>query len=511
VPSTQYLGERSASLGTRHWVLGTLSAVLCILSFPDFNFSFLAWIALAPLAYAAANLKTKQAFVIGWFSGTLAYGGLLYWIIVTFRAAQQTWVLGVFCLLLLSAYLGLFWGGWAWFVSRTSRASSVLAAPAAAAAWVALEYLRTHLFSGFPWTLLGDSLWRQIPLIQIAAVTGVYGVSFLAAFLNAAFAAAAREGFLRGRWPLALAASLLAGCWVFGAVRMRAYTQEPLQAGFKVALLQGSIDQYQKWDHRYETMIQQVYTQLTDEAAREKPALIVWPETSVPGFLLQAPPLREWLIGLIRRSGTAHLVGAPSKEAPKQIYNSAYVLTSEGRINGQYDKHHLVPFGEVVPWVHVLGRWISVLNDLGGFTAGSRSAVLESPIGPIGVNICYEAIFPDLVRRSARQGAGVLINLTNDGWYMRTAAPAQHFIPNIFRAVENDRWVLRANNTGITAFINPLGQVVAASPIFVPRVVQGTVIPRSQMTLYSRYGDVFAWACLVLCIAVLLRAILRRV
>jgi apolipoprotein N-acyltransferase len=149
----------------------------------------------------------------------------------------------------------------------------------------------------------------------------------------------------------------------------------------------------------------------------------------------------------------------------------------------------------VVPWARFLGRWIRVLNDLGGFTAGEQPAVLPSGIGPIGVSICYEAIFPDLIRRAVLHGAGVLINITNDGWYMRTAAPYQHFIPNIFRAVENDRWVLRADNTGISGIISPTGQVVVASDIFVPTVISGRVTPRQTLTFYARHGDIFAEAC----------------
>jgi len=153
-------------------------------------------------------------------------------------------------------------------------------------------------------------------------------------------------------------------------------------------------------------------------------------------------------------------------------------------------------------------RFIHVLNDLGGFTAGERSPVLSAGGVPVGVNICYEALFPNLVRQSVRHGAQIIANLTNDGWYMQTAAPYQHWAPNIYRAVENGRWVVRADNTGISGIIDPAGHVTASSPIFVPRVVTGTVQPLSDMTFFTRCGDLFVWACVCFCAAYLLLHIL---
>ncbi len=270
----------------------------------------------------------------------------------------------------------------------------------------------------------------------------------------------------------------------------------------KVCLLQGNIDQYKKWDKTYVAEIQENYEQLVAEAARSKPDLIIWPETSVPGYLLQEPPLRTWLEKVVRQSRTNHLIGAPALHG-ESAYNSAFSINHEGNLEDEYAKHHLVPFGEVVPWVNILGRWIRVLNDLGGFTAGQGPSVLMAGGYPIGVNICYEAIFPNLVRESVKQGAQLLANLTNDGWYMRTAAPNQHLIPNVFRAIENDRWVMRADNTGVSALIDPSGRIQAASAIFETTIVQGTVEPRTHLTFYTRHGDWFAWLCCLLTLCLL--------
>jgi apolipoprotein N-acyltransferase len=276
-----------------------------------------------------------------------------------------------------------------------------------------------------------------------------------------------------------------------------------------VALLQGSIDQYKKWDKAYVEEIQKTYERLSLEASRTKPDMIVWPETSVPGYLLQEPALRRWLDDVVRKSHASQLVGAPTLHN-EMAYNSAFSLDPKSMLVGGYAKQHLVPFGEVVPWSGFLGRYIKVLNDLGGFTAGTQAPVLDVGGYPVGVNICYEAIFPNLVRRSVRQGAVLIANLTNDGWYMNTAAPYQHWAPNVFRAVENGRWLVRADNTGISGIIGPTGRVEAASALFQPCVIAGTAQARRELTPYTRLGDLFAWLCVIFCALVCLRDILAN-
>ena len=295
---------------------------------------------------------------------------------------------------------------------------------------------------------------------------------------------------------------------LYGHHQLETYAREPLGPRIKVALLQGSIDQYKKWDRTYVEEIQKTYEKLATKAAQSKPDMIIWPETSVPGYVLQDPPLRQWLLRLVRNSHTSHLVGAPTLNN-EMAYNSAFSIDPECSIVGEYAKKHLVPFGEIVPWSNFLGRFIKVLNDLGGFTAGNRSPVLRVGGIPVGVNICYEAIFPDLVRQSVKQGAQVIVNLTNDGWYMKTAAPYQHWAPNIYRAVENNRWLIRADNTGISGIVDPRGHVHALSPIFQPGVIQGSIAARQRLSLYTRFGDLFAWLCAFLCAFIFLRDILR--
>jgi apolipoprotein N-acyltransferase len=503
--------------------LAILSAILYILAFPSFNQAWLAWIALVPIAIVARRSTPKHAFLWGWLAGTLAYSGILYWIIVTFQAAHLSIFLACLCLLLLSGYLGLFWGLWACLLQKyqallDGRGAQEYLALLGAAMWVALEYLRTYLFSGFPWTLLADSQVKFLPIIQIASITGVYGVSFLVVLVNLALAAVFSS--CHPRMPLSgihrsveendgfplttagMTASTIIICYLFGLSRLHHPQNASQGQPLKVALLQGNIDQYKKWDKAYVEEIERTYEGLINEASTTKPDIILWPETSVPGYLLQDPPLRDWLQRVVKNSRSSHLVGAPVMH-DNNAYNSAFSLNTEGDLLGEYAKKHLVPFGETVPWGSVLGRFISVLNDLGGFTAGQNSPVLPVAGTTAGVNICYEAIFPNLVRQSIKQGAELIVNLTNDGWYMRTAAPYQHWAPNIFRAVENGRWLLRADNTGISGIIDPYGRIAAASSIFEPMVVKGTAIPLKEMTFYTRVGDAFAWICCLMSLGAL--------
>ncbi len=422
----------------------------------------MAYFALVPLAIAVQHAMPRRAFWLGWLAGTIAYVGILDWLIATFRAAHLSIMLAAVCLLLLAAYLGLYWGVWAWFISLKRGVI------AGAAAWAALEFIRTHLFSGFPWALLADSQVGDLPRIQIACLTGAYGVSFVLVLSNLALASRTRRTIL-----ITFASVMVL---YTGGIWRLLHHQPPARPHLiKVALLQGNIDQYNK---------------------------------CVPGYLLQDKPLRLWLEKTIRNSHTNHLIGAPILINEK-AYNSAFSINNKSHLEGEYDKTHLVPFGEIVPWSSVLGRFVNVLNDLGGFTAGKRSPVISAAGMPVAVNICYEAIFPDLVRRSVLEGGQWIANLTNDGWYMKTSAPYQHWAPNILRAVENDRWVVRADNTGISGIIDPLGRVIRSAGIFETAIVMGNVTPLTDKTFYTRFGDLFAWICIVFCAASLLLYILR--
>jgi apolipoprotein N-acyltransferase len=274
--------------------------------------------------------------------------------------------------------------------------------------------------------------------------------------------------------------------------------RRPLPGGpaFDVAVIQGNIDQYKKWDAAYEEDIVRSYSTLTREAALKKPALIVWPETAVPGWIPNDPKMTRWLADAARESRAYLLTGAVSRQE-NQDYNAAFLLSPKGEIVGHYQKEHLVPFGEYVPLRPLLSRCVGVLNDLGSFSAGREVSVISLPEARLGVNICFEGLFPHLVRRFTAQGAQVLVNLTNDGWYRDTAAPEQHFASNVLRAVENRCWVVRAANTGYSGFISLRGEITGRTNLLAPAVLFGRPQPMDGLTFYARHGDVFVGACAV--------------
>jgi len=512
----------------------------------------LVWFAFVPLIRTCLESSPRQSLYKGWIAGTAVYIALLYWIVPTFHAAGQSLWLSIPALVALSIYLGLFWGIWTWGLTtygsrpttagmtnkknpssheeksssqkekssfheeKSSSHKEKLSSPAGvgggsislclfgAASWVALEWVRTWFLSGFPWALLADSQVHVLPLIQMSSITGSYGVSFLIILANLAMA------FMIDRhWkPLLLSGVLTGSAVIYGMLMLKTPFPQNPETPIRVALLQGNVDQYKKWNDVYVSEIKTTYETLAKRAEEAKAELIVWPETSVPGYLIQDLSLRAWLTKVIWRTDATHIVGSPAAEDDK-IFNSAYVIHRTGWITGEYAKKHLVPFGEVIPFQAILGRWIPVLNALGGFTAGRKSPVLTARGIPVGMNICYEAIFPNLVRKSVKTGAQLIVNVTNDGWYMKTAAPYQHLAPNIYRAVENRRWLLRANNTGVSAIIDPYGRLVAQTPIYQTKILTGEVVPVSEQTFYTRFGNVFCWLCVLFCVVIGRRARIR--
>jgi len=377
--------------------------------------------------------------------------------------------------------------------------------------WVALEYVRTFLFSGFPWELLGYTQFDLLPLIQISDITGVYGVSFFIVLANAVicrvvlnFSGKGWQGATVGKYATAVelsAVCLIAiALWGYGIWRMHAVDRSMARApSARIAVVQGNIDQAVKWDRAFQTEATRKYVRLSLEAREQSPDLIVWPETATPFYFLYHMPLTKIVKEGIRRAGCDFLIGSPSFSRGKdgiEYYNSAYLVHPDDKSVSRYDKVHLVPFGEYVPlkkWLPFAGK---IVEHVGDFKPGPRGVTLNWRDYRIGVQICYEMVFPDLSRAAVKNGANLLFNLTNDGWYGRTGAPYQHFSMAVLRAVENRRWVVRAANTGISGFIDPIGRVTASTPLFEDAAVTQKVLFGRDISFYTRRGDLFAQVCL---------------
>ncbi len=469
------------------------SGGLLALAFPGTgDLGWLAFPALVPLLGAIDDVSWWRAGGLGLVAGLVFWLATISWVAQTMvRYGGLPWLLADLALLALVGYLALYWAAFCALLSRIRVASGGLHVVVAASLWVALEFLRTYLLTGFPWNLLGYSQHGNLPLIQVAAVTGVYGVSFIVLAVNAALASVFQT---RGRRTRAVAPLVTAAvCWMVavGVGRLQPPLREP-KPSIPVALVQGNITQGVKWDPTWQQKTLDIYRRLTIQAARKHPGLIVWPETAVP-FFLREDPRRSEVEGLAREAGTYLLVGTPDREGGSP-QNAALLLGPEGRLLGRYDKRHLVPFGEYVPLRRLL-FFVNVLAGgvIGEFHPGAGATVFSVPFGRFAALICYEAIFPAEVREFVLAGAEVLVNITNDAWFGDSAAPAQHLTMAAFRAIENRVYLIRAANTGISAIIAPDGRILQASGLFTPAIVSGAVVPRTATTLYTRHGDVFAW------------------
>jgi apolipoprotein N-acyltransferase len=495
-------------LNRRSRALAALSGVLLALSFPRYGHGAVAWIALLPLLLALRHESPARAFRLGYLSGLVAALGLLYWtalVVIQYGGLARPLAAAVTVLLCMA--VALFTGAFAWLLARWLAWLGPPALLLAPLAWVASEMLRSHTLYRFAWCLLGYSQQAQLPFIQIAAYTAVYGVSFLVASPAAAIAYASCGPGTRARRGALLGCSALVGLvWLQGTLVLR----RPMPAGpsLRLGLVQANIQQEQKWDPARAQANVDVHLELTRAAADEGARLVVWPESALPFLFDQAPALARELAELARSRGIYLLFGnddIDERSTPPRIWVGAKLLTPEGELAFRYHKMRLVPFGEYVPLqplVTLGGRFAArLVRAAGEFTPGAHYVVGEVDGHRMSVFICYEAIFPDQVRRFRERGAELLLNVTNDAWYGRTSAPYQHFAMAAFRSVENGVWLARAANTGISAVVDPRGRVVASTRLFERTLVVRDVPLAAGGTFYSRHGDVFGWTGLALAAA----------
>ena len=502
----------------RPWGLAALTALLYPFCFPDFSFGWLAWIALIPLHLAVENTDPRRALWLGWSAGFLANVGLMSWVVTAMHQYGKMPLVAAYPVMwLLAAYLGLYVGLYTFSIAWLATRTVAFAALAAPCIWVSLELIRAHVLSGLPWMLLGYSQHQWLPVIQVADITSVYGVSFLIVLVNVALADLLLWGWRRFYirqhvslpWPApALALLALAASLAYGEAALRQTPSPDDRQSIAIGLVQPNIDQAHKWDQAYRRETLDRYAALTAQAAQGVD-LVVWPEAATPFLFEDEPVYRIEVATLMHRQNVPLLFGSPAlRRYPNgrpYLLNSAYLLTPDGQIAGRYDKRHLVPFGEYIPFHSSLLFFLDKLVEgIGDFESGTTATVFTPPTRPgfplpkVSVVICYEVIFPELVREFVEQGATLMTTITNDAWFGESAAPHQHFAMVVFRAVENRVAFARAANTGISGFIDPSGRVLAATPVFTEQTVRGRVPLRTGLTAYTRYGDVFAYACVII-------------
>ncbi len=501
-------------------VLCLISAGLLILAFPKADLCFLAWFGLVPLMLSLDGKRPWAAFRRGYLCGFLFFAGTLYWFFNITRWFSYVAALGVLLLLL---YLALYFGAFALSYSFFSRRKPLFKLVLLPSAWVVLECLRAHLFSGFDWASLGQSQYKNLLMIQIADITGVFGVSFLVVMVNVLFKEFIAAYFIREApedqkalavltWVTAITVAIVLG---YGT---RHLSERRLAPRISVAVIQPNISQEMKWQESAKMIIIAKQIALTKKAAEHEPDLIIWPETSYPDYLWDERQLFTQVQAFVRRIKIPLLLGSVIKE-DEDYYNTAILLSEDADIVEIYRKVHLVPFGEFIP----LRRFLPLLSDvlnIGDFTRGEKRTVFPFSSGNksgglFSVLICFEDTVARLSRGFVREGAQVLVNMTNDAWFGDTKAPFMHLQSAVFRTIENRRALVRAANTGVSCFIDQWGRTVNCvegqragkeKKTYISGYAIGEVAFSEKETFYTKFGDVFA----IFCFGCILMGIVRK-
>ncbi len=477
-----------------NYALAAISAILLVLVFPHAHISWLAPLALAPLLVAAlGELRPWRRFLAGWVAGIVYWFGVCYWIqfVLSFHGGVGD-VAGWALFFLFCLAKGLHMAAFTLLAGMLMR--RWWAVPAVAALWVAVE--ASHGFLGFAWLALGNAgIDMGIPM-RLAPYTGVYGLSFIFMMMSTALALAAmRRPRMESLWLLPLPFLIFLP------------HLPDAERGRQVAVLvQPDISESEQWTaeklERTERNLVRLAVQAMATGA-ERPAVIALPEVPAPFYYYQDPGFRGLIDGLARTTQASVIAGVVSHTPDGSPLNSAVLVSPQGIPVTRYDKVNLVPFGEFVPWPFgTLARHIS--SEAGDFSPGSR--IVVSPVGEhkLGAFICYESVFPNFVRRFASEGAEVLFNISNDGYFGKSAARAQHLQIVRMRAAENRRWILRATNDGISATIDTAGRVRGSLPPYIQAASRTGFTWTTGRTFYTRNGDWFPLVCAIAVTALLM-------
>ncbi len=491
------------------------SGTLTAFSFPKFNLSFFSWISLIPIILIISKKNPKQSFLLGLISGFSFYAVLLYWIPdVPIHYGNLSLAFSILIYILLILFLALFWAFFSLTYSKIHQSFPKFVLFLAPFIWVSFEYILTHIFTGFPWGLIGYSQYKNIYLIQTASITGVYGISFILLLFQSSFIFSVN---FKKKAPFfsVLTLVLIIHLWGYAIIKPIHSTDNSLKA----SVIQGNVPSETNWNEESPQEIYDLFDQhleLSFQAYLQGCRLIVWPELSVPlcfschyGIYEE---FKDKLFQFVQKTECTFLLGTYESTKTKkgiQYYNTALCL-SPNLSTSQYYKMHLVPFGEYTPYKKIFSFISKFTHAIGELTPGEKYSLHEFEGIKFGSPICYEIIFPNLVRRFVKIGGNFLVTITNDGWYGKSSAPYQHFSIAVFRAVENRRFLLRAATTGISGIVDPYGRILSQSKLDTKTFLLGNITPSQALTLYTKHGDVLPLASLTLSILFLILTILKR-
>ena len=492
------------------FLLAILSGVLFALAFPNAAIGWLIFIAPIPLFIILARAtRARDAFLFGWLSQFTAWLIMVPWVVrVMSHYGGLPYVTGVLIFVAMCVVLGLYGGIFGLLVYRIRPGDAFRRWLLIPLAWAAVEYARTYVLTGFPWNLIAAAIVDYTPLAQFDRAAGPYalGVLILIPAAMIAWLIATRP---RGMRVVAVVASVTILCfvwWATGVVAEKLIARQRVGPTYIAALLQPNISQEMRWDAKSLTEIFQRMMTMTDTAIHAGASIVIWPESTVPLSYSTTDFFRNGLESISHHSAVDIILGsvAEDPEEPNKIWNAAF-LVSGGKTIGHYDKIRLVPFGEYVPLRKMLFFAHKLVHEVGNFEFGTKETPLVGLLH-YGPAICYEIVFPQIPRTQVVHGADVLVTITNDAWYDGTAAPRQHLNQARLRAIETDRFLLRAGTTGISAFVDPTGRIVEEIPMNRQGIIYARFQPRHTPTLYVRLGDWFAWmACFVIAIGCIKR------
>ena len=504
------------------YLLAASSGILLFCSFPSVNFFPIAWIGLVPLLIALDGVKNwKMAFRLGYVAGFLFFAGLLIAIALLYPYANIfVTLLGY---LLLVGYTALYFAVFSVLVYHLPWQSGVLFPFGVTAIWISLEWVRGWLLTGFPWGNIGYSQWNYHAGIQMASITGVYGVSFVIVFFNAGIATLirCRQEFQKELVAVITPCLLAVVTLIYGYAVIGKSENIDTQS-IKFALVPGNIPQLDKWNAKKFPTIFMKYLNLTERAAKEQPDVVVWPETTVRGQVLSG----EWtnynkhfkqMLSTI--GGIPMLIGATDPNSLGDLYNRVISVSSDGEIHGKYAKMQLVPFGEYVPLADFLPNFIQFYPFEHGKTHNLLPIIdnvdesTKSEIVHVGTSICFESSFPNHFRKFVKEGADVMGILTNDAWFAGTALPELHLAMAPFRAVENRISVFRCANGGYTCAIDKYGRIYTS--FVTPKtsdefLIADVALSDGKRTFYTRYGDWLPILCAIISLPLIVYLVLNR-
>jgi len=507
-----------------------LTGLLLFLSFPRIDFYPLAWIAMVPLLLFLYDKDKKTAFKAGFFAGIVYFFGTTYWIYHSMNQYGSIPLLpSLLIVLLLCAYLSLYPAIFSLLYSLYIRKTDFPVLFIAPVLWTTLEFIRSYALTGFPWSSLGYSQYRFLPFIQIADITGIYGISFLIVAVNGAIAdilllkrrheERPLYSFLPTFSGFVLLSLALISTLSYGLFRLH---QERAGRDITVAIAQGNIEQDKKWDPSYQKTVLDTYKEISLSVAGKKPDLIIWPETSAPFYFGKDRVLTEDMVAFQKQLNSYLLFGSvllkeqhsgsrnqgtekKPQKSELRATNSVVLLNNDGNVSYIYDKIHLVPFGEYVPLRSLLFFVEKLTVGIGDYSPGYSYTKAVTPFGSFGTLICYEIIFPGLVRKFYTRGGDFIVTITNDAWFGNTYGPYQHFSVSVFRAIENRKPVIRAANTGISGFIDSSGRILDRTQLFQKTSLVGNVRTDRTLSAYTKYGDIFSYLCIVCSLLLLIK------